>query len=86
MIAYMYLPGPERFDDVKEYVEKYQLYETALEIYSGTDQFRVRNVHLNQSRSLRVYPKDILNIYGDWLFERREFGQSALGTRGILYL
>ena len=24
--------------------------------------------------------KDILNIYGDWLFERREFGQSALGT------
>ena len=57
MIAYMYLPGAERFDDVKEYVEKYQLYETALEIYSGTNQFRVRNVHLNKSRSLRVYQR-----------------------------
>jgi hypothetical protein len=54
MIAYMYLSGPERFDDVKEYVEKHQLYETALEIFSGTDQFRVRAVHLDQSLLLRV--------------------------------
>jgi elongator complex protein 1 len=55
------LAGPEHFDDVKEYVEKHQLYETALEIFGETDQLR-----------------DILDIYGDWLFERREFGQSAL--------
>jgi elongator complex protein 1 len=55
------LAGPEHFDDVVAYVEKHQLYETALEIFGETDQLR-----------------DILNIYGDWLFERREFGQSAL--------
>ena len=23
--------------------------------------------------------QEILNLYGEWLFERREFGQSALG-------
>ncbi|KAI0253762.1 IKI3 family-domain-containing protein [Lactifluus subvellereus] len=55
------LAGPEHFDDVMVYVEKHQLYETALEIFSETDQFR-----------------DILNLYGEWLFECRDFGQSAL--------
>ncbi|KAH9042892.1 IkappaB kinase complex IKAP component [Lactarius deliciosus] len=55
------LAGPERFSEVKAYVEKHQLYEIALEIFGESDQLR-----------------DILDIYGDWLFERREFGQSAL--------
>ncbi|KAI9454947.1 IkappaB kinase complex IKAP component [Russula earlei] len=54
------LAGPEHFDEVKAYVEKHQLYETALEIYRETDQHQ-----------------EILNLYGEWLFERREFVQSA---------
>ncbi|KAI9441755.1 IKI3 family-domain-containing protein [Lactarius indigo] len=54
-----------RFAEVKAYVEKHQLFETALEIFGKSDQ-------------LRGEPKDILDIYGDWLFERREFSQSAL--------
>lgn len=61
------LAGPAHFDDVKAYVEKHQLYETALEIFDETNQLR-----------------DILDIYGDWLFERREFGQSALGAHDVL--
>jgi elongator complex protein 1 len=40
----VYALGPEHFDDVKAYVEKHQLYETALEIFAETDQFRVRTV------------------------------------------
>jgi hypothetical protein len=69
---------------LKEYVEKYyQLYETALEIFSGTDQFRVRAVHLDLPLLLRVNTKD---IYEDRLFEPLEFDQSTLGTPGILYL
>ena len=56
-LAYLHPSGPEHFNDVKEYVEKHQLYETALEIFSGTDQIRVRAVHLDPSRLLRVNPR-----------------------------
>jgi len=55
--------GPAHFDEVKAYVEKHQLYETALEIYCETETDEHR---------------EILNLYGEWLFERREFDQSAL--------
>jgi hypothetical protein len=27
--------------------------------------------------------QEILNLYGEWLFERREFAQSALGMQAI---
>lgn len=55
--AYKLSPGPEHFDDVKEYVEKHQLYETALEIFGETDQLRVRSVRLHQSPLLRLRPR-----------------------------
>lgn len=61
-ISHLRLPykrstGPERFDDVKEYVEKHQLYETALEIFGETDQLRVRAIRLHQSPLLRLNPR-----------------------------
>ena len=49
--------GPEHFSDVKAYVEKHQLYETALEIYGGTDLLRVRVVHIDRSRLLFTNPR-----------------------------
>ncbi|KAK7472275.1 putative elongator complex protein 1 [Stygiomarasmius scandens] len=54
------LAGTSYFDEALEYVERYQLYETALSIWKGTDQY-----------------KSILEVYGTWLFERKEFRQAA---------
>ncbi|KAF8963616.1 IKI3 family-domain-containing protein [Flammula alnicola] len=54
------LAGPERFEEAVTYVEHHRLYEPALSIWKGTEQY-----------------DDILNSYGDWLFERREFRQAA---------
>ncbi|KAF4620926.1 hypothetical protein D9613_000930 [Agrocybe pediades] len=54
------LAGPERFEEAVSYVERHRLYESALRIWKGTEQY-----------------EDILDSYGDWLFERREFRQAA---------
>ncbi|KAF5365923.1 hypothetical protein D9758_006686 [Tetrapyrgos nigripes] len=54
------LAGPSYFDEATEYVERYQLYETALSIWKETERY-----------------KTILDIYGTWLFERKEFRQAA---------
>jgi hypothetical protein len=56
-LVYKRSAGPEHFDDVKEYVEKHQLYETALEIFGETDQLRVSVVRLHQSILLRLNPR-----------------------------
>ncbi|KAI0264133.1 IKI3 family-domain-containing protein [Gloeopeniophorella convolvens] len=55
------LAGADYFDEITIYIEKHQLYETALEIYNDTEQL-----------------PEILDLYGDWLFDRREFSQAAL--------
>ncbi|KIK60852.1 hypothetical protein GYMLUDRAFT_244010 [Collybiopsis luxurians FD-317 M1] len=52
--------GPDYFDEAIRYVERYSLYDVALEIWKETDRF-----------------EDVLVVYGDWLFERREFRQAA---------
>ncbi|THV06651.1 pol II transcription elongation factor [Dendrothele bispora CBS 962.96] len=54
------LAGPSYFDEAIEYVERYQLYDSALSIWKGTPQY-----------------KSILDVYGTWLFERKEFRQAA---------
>ncbi|KAI0048587.1 IkappaB kinase complex, IKAP component [Auriscalpium vulgare] len=53
--------GSDRFDEAMDYVEKHQLYESALSIWSETDSY-----------------KTVLSLYGDWLFDRREFKQAAI--------
>jgi elongator complex protein 1 len=76
--------GPEHFDDAKSYIEKHQLYEAALEIFHESDRLPVR---VSFSRSIILIhdaPQEILSLYGEWLFERREFDQSALGMRKII--
>ncbi|KDR75591.1 hypothetical protein GALMADRAFT_1330461 [Galerina marginata CBS 339.88] len=54
------LAGPERFEEAVSYVERHRLFELAISIWKGTEQYG-----------------DILNAYGDWLFERRDFRQAA---------
>jgi Tfp pilus assembly protein PilF len=69
---------------VKSYVEEHQLYEQALEIFYETDKHPVRATILFSSADLiRGTLQEILNLYGEWLFERREFAQSALGMQAI---
>ena len=43
------MSGPEHFDDVKAYVEKHQLYESALETFHESDKLPVRAILLDQS-------------------------------------
>ncbi len=68
---------------MKAYVEKHQLYETAFEVFSETDELRVRVVLLPITL-IDATLQEMLNLYGEWLFERREFGQSALGMQAII--
>ncbi|KAF7791354.1 hypothetical protein EIP86_002368 [Pleurotus ostreatoroseus] len=58
------LAGADRFDEAMAYVEKHQLYDTALAIWKDTDRYEA-----------------VLNVYGDWLFERREFKDAAFVFR-----
>jgi elongator complex protein 1 len=81
-----YSSGPEHFDDLKAYVEKHQLYEEALEIFHETDKFPVRVMPFFSTAFTLGTLQEILNLYGGWLFERREFAQSALGMQAITSL
>ncbi|KAG8994650.1 hypothetical protein FRB94_009752 [Tulasnella sp. JGI-2019a] len=54
--------GESKFDEAVVYVEKHQLYREALQVWSGNAE----------------HTKRLLDVYGDYLFERREFRQSAL--------
>ncbi|KAJ7125399.1 IKI3 family-domain-containing protein [Mycena epipterygia] len=54
------LAGPSYFAEAVAYIEEHRLYELAISIWKGTDQYN-----------------NILKIYGEWLFERRDFRQAA---------
>ncbi|KAJ2918056.1 hypothetical protein MD484_g2395, partial [Candolleomyces efflorescens] len=54
------LGGPQYFEEAVAYIERYSLYEAALSIWKGTDQY-----------------KTVMEVYGDWLYERRELPQAA---------
>ncbi|KAG6918878.1 hypothetical protein DXG01_010942 [Tephrocybe rancida] len=54
------LAGSDHFEEAMAYVELHQLYDAALRIWKGTDQYNT-----------------VLELYGDWLFERREFRQAG---------
>ena len=83
-VSQQYPSGPEHFDDVKAYVENHQLYETALEIFAETDELQVRVACSSPIALIHGALQEILNLYGEWLFERREFDQSALGMLAIV--
>ena len=79
-----YSPGPEHFDNLKAYIEEHQLHEEALDIFHETDKFPVRVTPLFSTALTLGTLQEILNLYGGWLFERREFVQSALGMQAII--
>ncbi|CAK5281923.1 unnamed protein product [Mycena citricolor] len=58
------LAGAAYFDEAMSYVEKHRLYELALDLWKDTDQYKASDCH-------------VLELYGDWLFERRDFRQAA---------
>lgn len=55
--------GSAKFDEAMAYVEKHRLYQEALRIWANETDARAR----------------LMDIYGEHLFERREFRQAALG-------
>ncbi|WVQ90021.1 hypothetical protein IAS59_003797 [Cryptococcus gattii] len=54
--------GPERFEDAASYLAKYELYDTAFKLYKD-DQEKLIVIH---------------DLYGDYLYDRREYTDSAL--------
>ncbi|THH05467.1 hypothetical protein EW145_g4776 [Phellinidium pouzarii] len=58
----LYLAGPEYFEQALSYIEKHKLYHDALSLWKD-----------NEADYERV-----LDMYGEYLFERREFRQAAL--------
>ena len=54
--------GSDYFDEALRYIEKHRLYEAALALWKD-----------DEARYERI-----LDIYGDYVFERREFGRAAL--------
>ncbi|KAJ7188994.1 pol II transcription elongation factor [Mycena filopes] len=54
------LAGLSSFTEALAYIEQHRLYELAISIWKGTEQYNT-----------------ILEVYGDWLFERRDFRQAA---------
>ncbi|EAL20131.1 hypothetical protein CNBF2080 [Cryptococcus deneoformans B-3501A] len=54
--------GPERFEDAASYLAKYELYDTAFKLYN------------DDQEKLTV----IRDLYGDYLYDRREYTDSAL--------
>ncbi|KAL5512586.1 hypothetical protein ACEPAG_3239 [Sanghuangporus baumii] len=58
----LYLAGPEYFEEVIVYIEKHRLYREALLLWKNDAD----------------HYKHILDVYGDYLYERREYRQAAL--------
>ncbi|RSH95270.1 hypothetical protein EHS25_000356 [Saitozyma podzolica] len=54
--------GPERFDDAASYLARYELYDDAFKLYA-TDTERLPVIY---------------DLYGDYLYDRREFAEAAL--------
>lgn len=73
--------GPERFQEAIEYTERHQLYDSALSIWKDSDHYEVLFLHATYCTQLNLHViiKDVLTIYGDWLYERRDFREAALG-------
>lgn len=59
--------GSAKFEEATAYIEKHRLYKESLEIW---------HAHNDERNS-------ILNLYGDYLFDRREFRQAALGAQAF---
>lgn len=73
--------GPDRFEEAMAYVEKHQLYDHALSIWRDTDKYQVRYPGSSRLPLVLNAFQAVLNIYGDWLFERRDFRDAAFGER-----
>lgn len=74
------LTGPRYFQEAIEYLERYQLYDEGLTIWQGTTQYQVSRSTTFLLRDCLIYFKAVLTAYGNWLFERRDYKQAALGT------
>ena len=71
--------GPDRFDEALAYVEKHRLYDAALGIWRGSEQYEVSTSSVSKQPESHSILQTVLDLYGDWLFERREFKEAGFG-------
>jgi elongator complex protein 1 len=68
--------GEERFDDATSYLSRYELYDEAFRLYAGKEESLV--VSLSSIWGARTYLQVVHDLYGDYLYDRREFYDAAI--------
>jgi elongator complex protein 1 len=68
--------GDERFDDATSYFSRYELYDEAFRLYADKpDSLLVCPV---MSQFIKADEQVVHDLYGDYLYDRREFHHAAI--------
>ena len=80
--------GEDFFHEVISYVEKHKLYSDALIIWrDNPTHYKVRYPGWSMWTNLSgLFRQRVLEVYGEYLFERRDFRQAALGELSLSFL
>jgi elongator complex protein 1 len=70
--------GDDRFDDATSYLSRYELYDEAFELYA--DQPESLIVRIIMFNSCKLISQIVHDLYGDYLYDRREFYNAAICT------
>jgi elongator complex protein 1 len=77
MYSLIVLSGAERFEEAIAYITKYDLYNEALKLWAGESE-QVKVSCPFESCPLLTCSQAIYDIYGDYLFDKREYSDAAL--------
>lgn len=69
--------GPEKFDEAASYLSRYELFNEAFKLYADDPDHL--NVSSAESIGDRVHQEQVVReLYGDYLYDRRDFYDAAL--------
>lgn len=68
--------GDERFDDATSYFSRYELYDEAFKLYADKPESLL--VCAIPSYNLEADEQVVHDLYGDYLYDRREFHHAAI--------
>ena len=69
--------GDERFDDATSYFSRYELYDEAFRLYADKPESLLVCPVASRGFSKLTY-KVVHDLYGDYLYDRREFHHAAI--------
>lgn len=78
------MAGDQYFQEAVSYVERYSLYKEALKIWEGTNHYHVCLDVMGAIWKTHMPVQDILIVYGDWFYERREWRQASSGEHSLM--